>query len=136
MSQYNKEQLKVIIASLPPEVREVLSNKSPEYIKIVYPEGKKTVSTTSTRKKSGKKTGKKGTSEKLLETVPDTIMTKPVVVPATMKGHVYSHISEKKAVDIEDLEDEDLPEIDDIIKTDKPKRKRGRPSKKQTAEES
>ena len=135
VSQYNKEQLKVIIASLPPEVREVLSNKSPEYIKIVYPEGKKTVSTTSTRKKSGKKTGKKGTSEKLLETVPDTIMTKPVVVPATMKGHVYSHISEKKAVDIEDLEDEDLPEIDDIIKTDKPKRKRGRPSKKQKAEE-
>ena len=39
VSQYTQEQLKVIIAVLPSNVKEVLSETSPEYQKIVYPTG-------------------------------------------------------------------------------------------------
>ena len=40
VSQYNQEQLKVIIAVLPNNVKEVLDETSPEYQKIMFPNGK------------------------------------------------------------------------------------------------
>ena len=133
VSQYTQEQLKVIITVLPNNVKEVLSETSPEYQKIVYPTGKEISKTT--KGKTGRK-GKKGTSEKLLEVESNPMMSKPVVVPTTMKSNMYLNIDKKKPVkEIEEIEDEDddLTEVDDIIE-EKPKR-RGRPRKNPLPEE-
>ena len=133
VSQYTQEQLKVIIAVLPNNVKEVLSETSPEYQKIVYPTGREISKTT--KEKTGRK-GRKGTSEKLLEVESNPMMSKPVVVPTTMKSNMYLNIDKKKPVkQIEEIEDEDddLTEVDDIIE-EKPKR-RGRPRKNPLPEE-
>ena len=133
VSQYTQEQLKVIITVLPNNVKEVLSETSPEYQKIVYPTGREISKTT--KGKTGRK-GRKGTSEKLLEVESNPMMSKPVVVPTTMKSNMYLNIDKKKPVkQIEEIEDEDddLPEVDDIIE-EKPKR-RGRPRKNPLPEE-
>ena len=133
VSQYTQEQLKVIIAVLPNNVKEVLSETSPEYQKIMYPAGKEISKTT--KEKTGRK-GKKGTSEKLLEVESSPMMTRPVVVPTTMKSNMYLNIDKKKPVkQIEEIEeeDDDLTEVDDIIE-EKPKR-RGRPRKNPIPEE-
>lgn len=133
VSQYTQEQLKVIIAVLPSNVKEVLSETSPEYQKIVYPTGREISKTT--KGKTGRK-GRKGTSEKLLEVESNPMMSKPVVVPTTMKSNMYLNIDKKKPVkEIEEIEDEDddLTEVDDIIE-EKPKR-RGRPRKSPLPEE-
>ena len=133
VSQYTQEQLKVIIAVLPNNVKEVLSETSPEYQKIVYPTGREISKTT--KGKTGRK-GRKGTSEKLLEVESNPMMSKPVVVPTTMKSNMYLNIDKKKPVkEIEEIEDEDddLTEVDDIIE-EKPKR-RGRPRKNPLPEE-
>ena len=133
VSQYTQEQLKVIIAVLPNNVKEVLSETSPEYQKIMYPAGKEISKTT--KGKTGRK-GKKGTSEKLLEVESSPMMTRPVVVPTTMKSNMYLNIDKKKPVkQIEEIEeeDDDLTEVDDIIE-EKPKR-RGRPRKNPIPEE-
>ena len=125
VSQYNEKQLKVIIAMLPKNVKEVLEETSLEYQKIMYPTGKN--QEISKNPKKGR-TGRKGTSEKLLEVESNPMMSKPVVVPTTMKGNMYLNIEKKKKVNIEEIEeDEDLTEVDDIIEN-KPKR-RGRPRK-------
>lgn len=133
VSQYTQEQLKVIITVLPNNVKEVLSETSPEYQKIVYPTGREISKTT--KEKTGRK-GRKGTSEKLLEVESNPMMSKPVVVPTTMKSNMYLNIDKKKPVkQIEEIEDEDddLTEVDDIIE-EKPKR-RGRPRKNPLPEE-
>ena len=133
VSQYTQEQLKVIIAVLPSNVKEVLSETSPEYQKIVYPTGREISKTT--KGKTGRK-GRKGTSEKLLEVESNPMMSKPVVVPTTMKSNMYLNIDKKKPVkEIEEIEDEDddLTEVDDIIE-EKTKR-RGRPRKSPLPEE-
>lgn len=133
VSQYTQEQLKVIITVLPNNVKEVLSETSPEYQKIVYPTGREISKTT--KGKTGRK-GRKGTSEKLLEVESNPMMSKPVVVPTTMKSNMYLNIDKKKPVkQIEEIEDEDddLTEVDDIIE-EKPKR-RGRPRKNPLPEE-
>ena len=133
VSQYTQEQLKVIITVLPNNVKEVLSETSPEYQKIVYPTGREISKTT--KEKTGRK-GRKGTSEKLLEVESNPMMSKPVVVPTTMKNNMYLNIDKKKPVkQIEEIEDEDddLTEVDDIIE-EKPKR-RGRPRKNPLPEE-
>lgn len=133
VSQYTQEQLKVIITVLPNNVKEVLSETSPEYQKIVYPTGREISKTT--KGKTGRK-GRKGTSEKLLEVESNPMMSKPVVVPTTMKSNMYLNIDKKKLVkEIEEIEDEDddLTEVDDIIE-EKPKR-RGRPRKNPLPEE-
>ena len=133
VSQYTQEQLKVIITVLPNNVKEVLSETSPEYQKIVYPTGREISKTT--KEKTGRK-GRKGTSEKLLEVESNPMMSKPVVVPTTMKSNMYLNIDKKKPVkQIEEIEDEDddLTEVDDIIE-EKPTR-RGRPRKNPLPEE-
>ena len=125
VSQYNQEQLKVIIAVLPQNVKDVLEETSPEYRKIMKVTEKK-----QDESESGKKIRKpkKGTSEKLLETEKAPIMSKPVVVPKTMKENVYVQVDKKKKE-----EKDDLMELDDII-AEKPK-KRGRPRKNPVPEE-
>ena len=132
VSQYNEQQLKVIIAVLPNNVKEVLSETSPEYQKIMYPGGQEMSKVTANGRHNQK--GKNGTSEKLLEVDSSPMMSRPVVVPTTMKGNMYLNIDKKKPVQIEELdEDHDLTEVDDIIE-EKPRR-RGRPRKNPLPEE-
>ena len=132
VSQYNQEQLKVIIAVLPINVREVLAETSPEYRKIMFKDGN--LPEQGRKQGKGTKRGKKGTSEKLLEVDAGPVMSKPVVVPTTMKSNMRLHINQKKKVDLDEIEDdEDLPTIDEIAE-EKPKR-RGRPRKTETEEQ-
>ncbi len=127
VSQYNRQQLKVIIAVLPDNVKEVLSETSPEYQELAYKEEKNVGKKPTTKNKSITKP-KKGTSEKLLEVDSSPMLSRPVVVPTTMKENMYMKIDKKKNIDINDIEeDDDLTNIDDIIE-EKPK-KRGRPRK-------
>ena len=135
VSQYTEAQLKVIIAVLPDNVKDVLAETSPEYQKIMFPNGREMPAPEKTIK-GGKRTvrgSKKGTSEKLLEVESSPMMSRPVVVPTTMSKNIYLHIDKKKPVETEDIDDDDLTEVDDIIET-KPKR-RGRPRKNPLPEE-
>ena len=135
VSQYNKEQLKVIIAVLPPNVREVLTETSQEYRKLAYPNGKvPEVQKNQTKGKTTKR-GKKGTSEKLLDLENNAMMSKPVVVPSKMKENIHLNIDKKKNIQFEDIlddeddeNDDDVIEVDDIVQ-EKPKARRGRPRK-------
>ena len=135
VSQYNQEQLKIIIAVLPNEVKEVLERTSPEYQKIVYPNGKIQDTEKTNTKTKGTRRGRKGTSEKLLDVENNPMMSKPVVVPTTIKGNMYLNVNKKKKVDIEDIEEDDdeVPEVQEIIE-EKPKR-RGRPRKNPPVQE-
>ena len=135
VSQYNQEQLKIIIAVLPNEVKEVLERTSPEYQKIVYPNGKIQDTEKTNTKTKGTRRGRKGTSEKLLDVENNPMMSKPVVVPTTIKGNMYLNVNKKKKVDIEDIEEDDdeVSEVQEIIE-EKPKR-RGRPRKNPPVQE-
>ena len=135
VSQYNQEQLKIIIAVLPNEVKEVLERTSPEYQKIVYPNGKIQDTEKTNTKTKGTRRGRKGTSEKLLDVENNPMMSKPVVVPTTIKGNMYLNVNKKKKVDIEDIEEDDdeVSEVQEIIE-EKPK-KRGRPRKNPPVQE-
>lgn len=132
VSQYNEKQLRVIIAILPDNVKEVLEERSPEYQKIVFPNGKKqTLSTNKTRKNDNTK---KKTSEKLLNANNNMRLTKPVVVPTTMETSIYKRVDAKKTadVDLDELEDEDFLEgqyINDIEPMEEKPKRRGRPRK-------
>ena len=130
-SQYNDDQMKVIIAILPENVKDVLQERSDEYLRLTGKARKVRSTNTNSRKTSTRSLGsKKGTVEKLLDVEENKIrLTKPVVVPTTMEKNLYKKVSTKKPVevDIEELEE-------DPIKEPKPKR-RGRPRKEQVMEE-
>ena len=125
VSQYNNDQLKVIISILPNNVKEVLAERSPEYQKIAFPGGKRIQSSS-----SNATSNKKKTKEKLLDSDKNVRLSKPVVVPTTMESNMYKKVNSKKEIDIDldELEDEfdDIPELEPI--DTKPK-KRGRPRK-------
>ena len=138
VTQYNKDQLKVIIAILPENVKEVLDEKSEEYCKIVYPNGKQdkpdrkyhTYGSSATRKKQTK-----GTSEKLLGENKKFALSKPVVVPSTMERTIYTKVGDNKNLNvnidqIDDVEDDD-DDIEDDVKRiiESAPRRRGRPRK-------
>ena len=140
VSQYNDNQLKVIIAMLPNHVKEVLQTESSEYQRIMGSK-RNVVNPISERKNkiSNKKIKEsQGISEKTLEKENITKMSKPIVVPSTMDKTMYKKISEKKKIDIEDFDDEeddddDLYNVENIIE-EKPKR-RGRPRKNPVSSE-
>lgn len=112
VSQYNENQLKIIISMLPLNVKAVLEEKSPEYQKIATSNG--LMSKVSARKKLKDKTGP---SEKLL--MQDTLnkTSKPVVVPTTMKSSNIKRVLTKniKSPEVsiqDDFEDEDYDEYE------------------------
>ena len=142
VSQYNKEQMKVVIAVLPENVKNILQEHSVEYKKIVgYDSNVSNVNPYNSKKmkkgisKTLKTKPKTGTSEKLLETK-EKKLTKPVVVPTTLDKNIYKKVEPAKEIDIHDFEEDD--EIEDdvqkILEEIKPKR-RGRPRKNSTVEE-
>ena len=138
VSQYNNEQLKVIIAVLPDNVKEILGKSSLEFQRIMYSDIKRQKSTPDTNSKNRASMSKKrissskGTSEKLLQTESREVMSKPVVVPSTMEKNMYKKVEPKRRIQVEsDIDDEkieeEIPENQPIIE-EKP-RKRGRPRK-------
>lgn len=122
VSQYNDNQLKVIIAVLPQNVKEVLARKSTEFQRLAgvtnnsYYNNKLSKKSVTSRKESS------GTSEKLLNNGSKAVLSKPVVVPVTMDKSIYKKVESKKIIDDdvydEDLDEEydDIPTIDDIEK--------------------
>ena len=135
VSQYNKEQLKVIIAILPQNVRDVLEETSPEYQEIMSIDKRSITKAASlnTKNKVARK-NKKGPSEKLLDVEQNQIMSQPVVVPTTIDKNMKVNIEKKKKIDVADLElEEDYDDIQEIEEI-KPKR-RGRPRKNAVVEE-
>ena len=129
VSQYNEEQLKVIVAILPLKVKSILEEKSPEYQKIVGTLGrakKKQISSYQTQSP---------TSERLLN-ANDKGSGKPVVVPSSLDKNLIKKVSIKKPSVIKEPiieEFDDFEEDDDIDIPVTPKR-RGRPSKKSIEE--
>ena len=140
VSQYNDEQLKVIIAVLPNMVKEILRENSPEYQRIVYqneiPEKMNESVEDNTSKTMNKriKSTPAQNSGKLLKLEAKDRMSKPVVVPTTLENNIYKKVEPKKelGLDLEDLEDEyeddDEDLVQPIIEEETPKR-RGRPRK-------
>lgn len=134
VGQYNSEQIKIVIKILPLNVRAVLEEKSPEYQKIVSENKGMKV------RKQVEAEKKKGTVEKLLKTDnKQAKITKPIVVPSTMKRATVKKLEadinpiQKEPIidDFEDLDDfeeiENTEEPEKVIE-EKPKR-RGRPKK-------
>lgn len=147
VSQYNENQLKIIVKMLPLNVKAVLEENSPEYQKIATSNGmrKKELSA---RQKINKITGP---SEKLFTSNGLNKTSKPVVVPTTMeksnvKRVITSKIKPASVTYKEDIEDiDEFDDLDDIINGEnltkpieieevKP-RKRGRPRKNATLNE-
>ncbi len=132
-SQYNDEQLKIIITYLPNSVKDVLKEYSPEYQRIVYPNGiseppkeNQQVRYTQNKKTITSPTGR------LLKVDSQERMSKPVVIPTDLEKNMYQQVTAKKvpAVDLnqfDDLTDEDEFEEEPVAE-EKPK-KRGRPRK-------
>ena len=105
VSQYNNEQLKVIVAVLPNDVKKVLEEESPEYQEIAIKKG--TNQSNVTKKKDNKII--EGTSERLLEVEPNRRLSKQVVVPTTIDKSLYKKVEK---VNKDELENKDIDEFE------------------------
>jgi len=146
--QYNNEQLKVIIAILPNDIKSVLEEESPEYQSIVVKKGTQS----STQKKKSTKISQ-GTSERLLKNESSRNLSRQVVVPTTMEHNLYKKVesgaNKENEDEFEDNEIEntvekmlekqrkkvDKPSIKEDIKEEKVHKKRGRPKKNKENQE-
>lgn len=136
MSQYNENQLRVIIAVLPTNVKAVLEERSVEYQRIASTGGRRTGTASNiskNRKTATSRSEKRGTSEKLLNVDSNrNRLSKPVVVPSNLEQSLYKEVKPKKGLEFEDdLEDDDEIESEMPIKT----RRRGRPRKNPEVQE-
>ncbi len=131
VSQYNDNQMKIIIAILPLHVRSVLEEASPEYQKIVSRNGGHIVIS----KPKYEENRTSGTSEKLLDTSKTgNKLGRPIVVPSKLDKNLIKKVSIKKPTIPTPIIEEDFEDVeeDKVIEQDvqpKPKR-RGRPPKK------
>lgn len=154
VSQYNENQLKVIIASLTPEIKEVLEEVSPEYQRLIALSGKKKT----TKRTSRTNISNEPTSERLLESN-ERRTGRPIVVPSTLDKSLIKKVTLKRPSAIREIEDDnnddddfedmsyveeqsnrigrtstkDLDEVESVEEKPK-KRGRGRPPKKQIDE--
>lgn len=133
VSQYNENQLKIIVSMLPLNVKAVLEENSPQYQKIVTSNG--LVPKVSARKQIMNKTGP---SEKLLMEERKNRTSKPVVVPTTMQSSNMKRVITDKAKPVkitykeETAEDEEPFEEEQYVQ--EKTKKRGRPRKIQAEE--
>lgn len=137
-SQYNDKQMKIIIAILPKNVKDILYDVSPEYQKFVPYSPTKNI-----KLSKHPIIDEKPTSERLLDSK-NTNNKKQIVVPSALNNNLIKKLSLKKPIEIkeyeknyeEEFEEEDVEEKDDIEENinETPKR-RGRPPKKQKNEE-
>lgn len=131
-SQYNEKQMKIIIAILPKNVKEILQEVSEEYQKFSPARNTKTTKTTKTKSKTIEES--KPTSEKLLESKGNN--KKQIVVPSSLDKNIIKKVTIKKPIAITDFDndkdDDDLDEFENEIK--QTPKKRGRPLKKTTSD--
>ena len=136
VAQYNNEQLKVIVAILPNDVKKVLEEESPEYQEIAIKKG--TNQSNVTKKKDNKII--EGTSERLLEVEPNRRLSKQVVVPTTIDKSLYKKVEkvnkdelENKDIDEFEFDEEDIEHKVESMLEEKTK-KVGRPKKEKELE--
>ena len=139
VSQYNEEQLKVIMAILPLHVKSVLEEVSPEYQRLVAKSGGRIES-----RPTQNISIPKPTSEKLLDSRGTTEKTNasPIVIPSSLDKNLIKKVTIKKPAAIrvsepieeydDDLEDEE-ESVEEVQIKETPRR-RGRPSKKDLQE--
>ena len=118
VSQYNEQQLKVIISILPLHVRSVLEENSPEYQRLV---SKNDINYSPNKIPSRPIKKTPGTSEVLL-TDKKKEVGKPIVVPSKMDKTLIKKITIKKPTTMaqfeENDEDDDLVNIDNLDETE------------------
>lgn len=129
-SQYNEQQMKIIVAILPKNVKEILQDVSTEYQKYMPKSNAKNLKISKTKSKKIQEI--KPTSEKLLESK-NKNNKKQIVVPSSIDKNLIKKVTIKKASNInvdDDDFDDDFDDFDEEeVATQAPKR-RGRPSKK------
>ena len=138
VSQYNEAQLRIIIAVLPNNVKDVLERTSAEYQKLVGKVSLNENKAKNTTKSKKNKKAAKGTSEELLNVDTPKVMSKPVVVPTTINETLYKKVDAKKKIDVDlsEIEDDEIEDdVQKILEKEPPKRKRGRPRKNPLPEE-
>ena len=129
-SQYNEKQMKIIIAILPPNVKEILQDTSTTYQKYMPNLSQKKAKSTKTKKL---KNDTEPTSEVLLASNTNR-NKKQVVVPSSIDKNLVKKVTIKsplsmshvKPIDDEDDGDED----EDFTNVNFAARRRGRPSNK------
>ena len=127
VSQYNENQLKVIIASLTPEIKEVLEEVSPEYQRLTALSGKKKT----TKRTSRTNILNEPTSERLLESN-ERRTGRPIVVPSTLDKSLIKKVTLKRPSAIREIEDDnnDDDDFEDMSYVEEQSNRRGRTSTK------
>ena len=148
-AQYNDVQLKIICKFLPLNVRAVLEESSPRYQKLIS--YNKSISKNLRKPDSVEKVNK-GTTEKLLKLKDhDNILSNPVVIPSAVKLNGNRKLTkppkvvepqekmeevEETGKTIEKIEEVETPKVEqDNVTVEPPKKRRGRPPKKQPVEQ-
>ncbi len=128
VSQYNENQMKIIIASLTPEIKEVLEEVSPEYQRLTALSGKKKT----TKRNSKSNIGNEPARERLLESN-ETRTGRPIVVPSTLDKSLIKKVTLKRPSAIREFEDDnndDDDDFEDISYVEEQPKRRGRPATK------
>ena len=131
VSQYNEKQMKIIIASLTPEIKAVLEDVSPEYQRLTA---------MSTKRRQPRKTAKntmeiQPTSEKLLDSK-QTKSNRPIVVPSSLDKSLIKKVALKRPSAIREVKNyeeenyDDEEEFEDIPTIEETKVRKGRTSDK------
>ena len=133
-SQYNEKQMKIIIAILPRNVKDILQESSSEYQKYVPKTATKNLKITKTKQK----TEEMGpTSEMLLDNKGGS-NKKQIVIPSTLDKNLVKKVTIKRPLAIKEVvEDEEEDEVDydfDFEEENQAPKRRGRPSKKTTSQ--
>ena len=128
VSQYNEEQMKIIIAILPPNVKATLEELSPEYQRLVAASGGSPLNKTMRTPHVASPT-----SERLLNARDSKTKGSPIVVPSSIEKNIIKKLTIRKPSVLQEHiieeDDEEDDEIEEVEQIQIPKR-RGRPSKK------
>ena len=128
-SQYNENQMKIIVAILPKNVKDILEDNSPEFQKYAPKKSTKNTKTSKKSKTKDKTTEEtEPTSEKLLDSRIGN-RKRQIVIPSNIEKNLIKKVTIKKPVPkVEDYDDEeyDDKEVEEI---NEPTSKRARLSK-------
>ena len=125
-SQYNENQMKIIIAILPKNVKAILQDSSPEYQKYVPKTSTRNIKISRIKNSTVEKNTP--TSEVLLDSKTGN-NKKQIVIPSSMDKNIIKKVTIKRPIAIKEADFEDEYDEEDFEEIQTPKR-RGRPSKK------
>ena len=128
-SQYNENQMKIIVAILPKNVKDILEDNSPEFQKYAPKKSTKNTKTSKKSKTKDKTTEEtEPTSEKLLDSRIGN-RKRQIVIPSNIEKNLIKKVTIKKPVPkVEDYDDEDYDDKE-VEEINEPTSKRARPSK-------